>query len=178
MIRRVQPYERPAPRLALVLHYVIARTVGCDFGAIKINKAVVEADSEFYRRYGRTITGAEAFQKQQFGPVPNGVLKAIGTLRRQKKISSSPVQTPSGEREEYVALEEPSVGEFSAAEIDVLNVAIARLLRFTARGASERTHDALWDEIPMFGQIPIRAAAFKPGEVDAEVLTWALSDGR
>lgn len=176
MIRPVEPYQLPAPRLDLVLHYVIARTVGCDFGAIKINKAVVASDSEFYRRYGRTITGAEAFQKQQYGPVPNGVVKALKALRESGKIGRNPVQTPIGEREEYLPLVEPAVHEFSATEIDVMNVAIAGLLRFTAKGASDRTHDVLWDEIPMYGQIPIKAAAFAPVEADQDVLAWALSE--
>ena len=171
----VQPYETPAPRLVPVLHYVIARTAGRDFGEIKINKTIVEADAEFYRRYGRTITGAEAFQKLQFGPVPNGVLKAMGTLKRAKIITPRTVQTPRGPREEYVALAEPETSQFTGPEIDVMNVAIALLDRYTARGSSDRTHDALWDEVPMFGQIPIRAFAFAPCEVDQETLTWALS---
>jgi hypothetical protein len=158
-----------------VLHYVIARTAGREFGEIKINKTVVEADAEFYRRYGRTITGAEAFQKQKFGPVPNGVLKALGSLKRAGIISPRPVQTPNGPREEYVALAEPEIAQFTGEEIDVMNVAIGVLERFTARGSSERTHDVLWEEVPMFGQIPIRAAAFAPCEVDQDTLTWALA---
>ena len=172
-----QPHEQPAPKLAQVLHYVIARTAGLDFGEVKINKAVVAADSESYRRYGTTITGAGAFQKQQFGPVPNGVLKALAALRRAGKISPNPVQTPSGERQEYVSLSEPDLSGFSAGEIDVINLAIAGLQRISAVVASNRTHDALWDETPMFGQISIPAAAFQPSKVISDdVLSWALSD--
>jgi hypothetical protein len=175
MIRSVQAYEQPAPRLEAVLHYVIARTMALEFGAIKINKTIVGADAEFFRRYGRTITGANAFQKQQFGPVPNGVVKALASLKRAKKILPNPVYTPAGPREEYLSLEEPDVAQFDATEIDVMSIVIAGLQRLTANAASERTHDALWDEVPMFGQIPIQAAAFKPTEVDQDVLTWALA---
>jgi Protein of unknown function (DUF4065) len=172
-----RPHEQPTPKLAHVLHYIISRTVGLDFGEVKINKAVVAADSESYRRYGETITGAQAFQKQQFGPVPNGVLKALAALRRAGKISPNPVPTPAGERQEYVALAEPDLSVFTAQEIDVINLAISGLQRISAVTASNRTHDALWDETPMFGQISIPAAAFQPSEViSADVLSWALSD--
>jgi hypothetical protein len=171
------PHEEPAPKLAPVLHYIIARSAGLGFGEVKINKVVVEADAESYRRYGKTITGADSFQKQQYGPVPNGVLKALSVLKRSGKIVENPVQTPLGTREEYLPLQEPNLDEFSGQEVDVINMAIARLQRITALAASERTHDALWDETPMFGQIPIPAAAFRPSEVISDdVLSWALAE--
>jgi len=169
-------FEQPAERLGLVLHYVIARTVG--FGAIKLNKAVCTADAEFYRRYGRSITGAVSFQKQKFGPVPNGVVKELDRLRASGKITPLERPTTVGVRREYASQVEPNLSDFDATEIDVINVAIAGLERISANEASERTHDALWDEIEPFGQIPIQAAAFQPTEIDQETLTWALSDGR
>jgi hypothetical protein len=161
-----------------VLHYLIARTAGRDFGEIKINKAVFAADTEFYRRYGRTITGAVSFQKQKFGPVPNGVLKELRNLRADGKIVKAEVATPVGTREEYVSQTEPDIQAFDSREIDVLNLAISGLARLSATEASARTHDALWDEVEAFGQIPIKAAAFQPAEVDEDTLAWALSDER
>lgn len=163
----------PAPRLASVLHYVIARASGAEFGAIKINKAVVFADREFFRRFGRTITGAESFQKQQLGPVPNGVLKALKELRASGIATKQTVPTPAGVREEYASHKEPDLSGFSAAEIDVLNLAISSLMRVSAQQASDQTHDALWDEIELLGQIPVKAAAFPPSQIDEETLAWA-----
>ena len=165
----------PAPRLAPVLHYVIARTVGADFGAVKINKAVVAADREFFRRFGRTITGAASFQKQQHGPVPNGVLKALKALSVAGSVSKRSVMTPVGTRDEYLAHKEPDISAFTAEEVDVMNMAIASLERVTARQASEQTHDSLWEEVEMAGQIPVKAAAFSPSQVDEDTLAWALS---
>jgi hypothetical protein len=176
MIRAMQPFEQPAPRLAVVLHYLIARTAGRDFGGVKINKAVCAADADFYRRYGRTITGAESFQKQKFGPVPNGVVKALKRLRQEGKIVQFKVDTPAGTRDEFSAQVEPDLKQFDSAEIDVLNVAIASLAPLSATAASEQTHDALWDEVAMLGQIPIKAAAFRPVQVDQDILAWALSE--
>ncbi len=163
----------PAPRLVPVLHYVIARTVGADFGAIKINKAVVAADREFFRRFGQTITGAVSFQKQRLGPVPNGVLKALKTLSAAGAVSKRSVLTPAGTRDEYVSHREPDISTFTAEEVDVMNMAIASLERVTARQASEQTHDSLWDEVEMAGQIPVKAAAFSPSQVDEDTLAWA-----
>jgi hypothetical protein len=172
----MQVYEQPAERLGLVLHYVIARTAGCEFGATKLNKAVFAADTEFYRRYGRSITGASSFQKQKFGPVPNGVVKALDRLQSSGKISPIEVITSIGVRREYASQSEPDLSVFGAAEIDVLNVAIAGLQRLSANSASERTHDALWEEVELFGQIPIKAAAFLPVAIDQETLAWALDN--
>lgn len=177
MIRAMQQvFRTPAPRLPLVLHYVIARAEGADFGRVKINKAVVRSDVEHFRRYGTTITGASSFQKQQFGPVPNGVLKALKSLEAEGKIAHRRVSTPVGEREEYVALEEPDISKFSAAEIDVVHLALSQLRHLSALEASERTHDALWDEVEPFGQIPVKAAAFAPSAIDEDTLAWALSN--
>lgn len=163
----------PAPRLVPVLHYVIARSQGAEFGAVKINKAVVAADRESFRRFGCTITGAESFQKQQLGPVPNGVLRALKELRAAGAISKQSVLTPVGVREGYTSQAEPDLSSFSAREIDVLNLAIASLERLSANEASEQTHDALWDEVEMFGQIPVKATAFPPSQIDEETLAWA-----
>jgi hypothetical protein len=175
ILGEMEIFEQPAERLGLVLHYVIARTVG--FGAIKLNKAVCAADAEFYRRYGRSITGAISFQKQKFGPVPNGVVKELDRLRESGKITPLEMHTPVGVRRGYASQIEPEIFNFDAKEIDVINIAIASLERISANEASERSHDALWDEIEPFGQIPIQAAAFQPIEIDQETLSWALSDG-
>jgi hypothetical protein len=167
--------QTPAPRLKAVLHYVIARVDGYGFGQVKLNKTVVRADIEFYRRFGRTITGAKSFQKQQLGPVPNGVLKSLKTLRDEGKVVSRNVSTSVGPRKEFAPLAEPPVSEFTAEEIDVLNIAISHLQRVTASEASDETHDLLWDEVTMMDQIPVSAAAFKPSQIDSDVLAWALA---
>lgn len=167
----------PAPRLASVLHYVIARSDGLGFGAVKLNKAVVRADVEYFRRFGKTITGAKSFQKQRLGPVPNGVLKTLKKLRDEAKITPRTVLTPSGERDEYAALVEPDLARFTAAEIDVINLSISYLQRLSANQASEETHDVLWEEADMLGQIPVKAAAFPPTMIDQDTLAWALENG-
>ena len=163
----------PSPRLCAVMHYVVARTAGAGFGAVKLNKAIVAADREFYRRYGRTVTGAASFQKLQHGPVPNGIRVAGKQLKDDGKIADHRVLTPVGTRAEFISLHEPDLRGFSAEEIDVLNMAIASLERLSAQEASDQTHDALWDETEMTGQIPVSAAAFPPGQIDPEALAWA-----
>ncbi len=171
-----QKAQTPAPRLKDVLHYVIARSDGCEFGTIKLNKAIVRSDVEFYRRYGRTITGADSFQKQQFGPVPNGVVKALRSLSDDGFVVSRNVQTPVGPRKEFVALREPPISSFTPEEVDVINIAITHLERLTASQASDETHDALWDEVVSMEQIPVSAAAFKPTQLDDDVVAWALAE--
>ena len=112
------------------------------------------------------------------GPVPNGVVKALKRLTDEAKIAPRNVLTPAGERNEYAALAEPDVSSFTSAEVDVINLSISYLQRLSASRASEETHDALWDEIDLAGQIPVKAAAFPPAPIDEETLAWALEGAR
>mgnify|MGYP001447764621 CR=1 FL=1 len=163
----------PAPKLAVALHYVIARTHGLGFGAVKLNKTIFAADRESYRRYGRTVTGAVSYEKQKRGPVPNGVLKALAQLKKAGLVRDHQAMTSVGTRKEYLALTQPDLSNLTKEDVDVLSQAISVLRGLTADEASDQTHDALWDEVEMFGQIPISAAAFRPTEIDDDVLAWA-----
>ncbi len=149
----------PAERLADALHYLSARTVSHNLGLVRLYKALWLADVLHFRRTGRTITGATAYQKQRLGPVPNGALKAISTLGIQGKAQIFVEQTPMAPMKMLVALTEPSVEAFTPYEIHAFSVALDVVRNMTADEASEMTHDALWKEIAMAGQIPVASAA-------------------
>ncbi|MBI1252086.1 MAG: DUF4065 domain-containing protein [Alphaproteobacteria bacterium] len=171
----LRPSETPAPRLADVLHYVIARTEAYAFGQTKLYKVLWFADLEAFRRNGATITGASHYQKQKLGPIPNGALKALKELKESGRIAHHPVSTPFGQKNTYECLTTPSLDGFSPEEIDIIGVTIESLRSLDSDEVSNLTHDALWDEIDMFKQIPISAAAYRPEDVvDEETLAWAL----
>src|SRR5215472_16282674 len=76
-------------RLAALAHYVIWRCNPADLGAVKLYKILWFADLEYYRRTGRSITGATSYTKLQHGQVPKGGRQAITTLEHEGKIATS-----------------------------------------------------------------------------------------
>jgi len=155
-------------------HYVIARARPDRLGATKLNKVLWFADLASYRRTGRTITGQRSYEKRQFGPVPNGIVRALRRLETEGSIVTRLVSTPKGQRREFIWLAQPEVSAFTAEEIDILNQAIAWVCdRHSAVSISDLTHDALWEEIDLGDQIAIGAASVTPDPVTSEDVDWA-----
>ena len=164
-------------RTASVAHYVIARSQPDKLGAVKLNKVMWFADLEAYRRFGSTITGQTSYQKQQRGPVPNNIVRALNALRDEDKILTRDVPVGGVVRREHLWLVQPDVSGFSPEEVDILNEAIDWVCNdHTARSISELSHDAMWEAAELGEQIPVGAATVVPDEISAEDLDWAVSE--
>lgn len=164
-------------RTEAVAHYIIARADPNKLGAVKLNKVMWFADLEAYRRFGRTITGQKSYEKRQYGPVPNNIVKSIRRLEQNDKIATRDVPTFGGTRREHVWLKKPDVTVFSADEVDILNEAIDWVCdNHTAKSISALSHDALWDQAELGEQIPVGAATVLPDEITGEDVSWALKE--
>lgn len=162
-------------KLPKLVHYIVARARPDQLGATKLNKVLWFADLTYYRRYGRTISGASSYQKLQHGPVPNDVVRTVHLLKTEGKIAIRYADTPTGQRREFVWLEQPALDAFEAEEIDVLNEAIDWVCQnHSATSISALTHDALWQEIDMGSQIPVGAASVVADEVGDDDIEWAV----
>jgi|ERR1035437_3686507 hypothetical protein len=163
-------------RLSSVTHYVIARCDPAKLGATKLNKVLWFADVFYYRRHGRTITGADNYMKQQYGPVQRNMLGVLDELKREGKIVERPSETPVGIRREYVWLKEPDLTPFKADEIDMLNEVMDWICGSeSAKSISDKSHDVLWDETEIGAAMPVPAGAVFPAEITAEAVEWAKS---
>lgn len=161
-------------RLAGTAHYVIARSQPEKLGAIKLNKVLWYADLIFYRRHGRTITGAETYVKRQYGPVPDRIVPTIAALEQAGKIFTRNTETPVGIRREFLWMQKPDLGQFGPEEIDVLNEVMEWICDGeSAKSISEKTHDALWDETEIGGHIPVGAGAIQAAEITPQAVDWA-----
>jgi hypothetical protein len=161
-------------RLASVTHYIIARCDPAKLGATKLNKILWFADVFYYRRHGRTITGADDYMKQQFGPVPKNMLGALAELKRDGKIVERAGETSVGFRREYIWLKEPDLTPFKADEIDTLNEVMDWICNDeSARSISDKSHDVLWDETEIGSPMPVGAGAVSPAEITADAVEWA-----
>jgi Protein of unknown function (DUF4065) len=163
-------------RLSTTTLYVIARSQPDKLGAVKLNKVLWYADLLAYRRTGKTITGSETYIKRQFGPVPDGIVPTLTRLEHDRKILIRTVDTPTGDRREFLWLEKPDVKSFSPEEIDVLNEVMDWICNDeSAKSISAKTHDALWEETEIGGHISVKAGAVIPAEISPEAITWAKS---
>jgi hypothetical protein len=162
-------------RTEVVAHYIIARADPNKLGAVKLNKVMWFADLEAYRRLGRTVTGQDSYEKRQYGPVPNNIVRSIRRLEQADKIATRDVPTFGGTRREYVWLKKPDVAEFSAEEVDILNEAIDWVCdSHTAKSISHLSHDALWEAAELGEQIPVGAATVISDELGGDDIQWAL----
>jgi hypothetical protein len=161
-------------RLSEVAHYVIAHCLPEKLGATKLNKVLWYSDVIFYRAHGRTITGQDAYEKRQYGPVPQNINSILRSLRATGKIQERQVPTPAGQRREFVWLQPPPIENFSAEEIDVLRDVMTYICDgHSAASISDLTHDALWDETDIGQAMSVKAGAVVPGEITPDAIRWA-----
>jgi hypothetical protein len=161
-------------RLSDLIHYIIWRCDPAELGATKLNKICWYADLEYYRRAGRTITGADRYKRLQFGPAPKGVHVVLDALARENKIVIASENYYGKPKKMFVALTRPDLSSFEAEEIATIDqIADVICSKHTAASISNASHDALWQEIELGEDIPVAAASVIPGEITAEDIEWA-----
>jgi Protein of unknown function (DUF4065) len=161
-------------RLAALAHYVIWKCDPADLGSVKLYKILWFADLEHYRRTGRTITGATAYTKLQFGPVPKGIMQALGTLDDEGKIAKSTENYFGRPKTMFMSLSQPDLHPFEADEIAIVDMIAEVICKdHTAASISDLTHDALWSETELGADMAIGPASVIEGEATPDDLDWA-----
>lgn len=160
-------------RLKDMVHYVVRHTTPERLGATKLNKVLWFADVMHYRLHGRTISGATTYQKNHYGPTPEGIGHVLSELKKDGAIAERGSMTPAGPRREYVWLEDVDASVFTAEEVDTILQVIEWATQMSAKEISDLSHDTLWEETPLGCAISVAAASVSPGEPDDEDLAWA-----
>lgn len=160
-----------ADKVTKMVHFVIANARPQDLGATKLNKVLWFADLMYYRKHGRSISGEESYRKLQYGPVLREMPAVLSTLKQRGCITELLVETPAGTRREFYELKPVDLAEFATDELEVLRTVIRWSAQHSAQAISDLTHDSLWEE--MDDEIPIAAAAVKPGKPTEDDLLWA-----
>lgn len=155
-------------------HFIVheCRDNPARLGAIRLNKAMWQADVAAFKAWGQTITG-DTYVKREKGPVPRHILATIRELRDEGAIA---VQEPEYlyDTRRFVALTPPSDDGLTAIEKEMAQAALSAVCGKTATAVSEETHDIVWEAAVEGEEIPIRATlAARAGEVTGEVLSWA-----
>ena len=163
-------------RVAIIAHYVIARTNPSDLGYVKLNKILWYADLEHYRRHGVSLTGLEHYTRMPQGPMSKDITRAVTKLRKDKKIVEKPVKVIDYTRREMISLTEPDLSIFTVEQIDLLNQFITRIVPLTAEQVSKMTHDdPLWNELNNNDLMTIGAGSVIARPPTPRELEWALA---
>jgi Protein of unknown function (DUF4065) len=165
-------------KLAVVAHYVIARTLPHELGATKLNKILWFADCLAYERLGRSLTGLTEYRRLDQGPVPHGLDNVLDKLAAQGVIARRIAPSPGYPRKEFFSLQEPPLEQLDATEVDLLHIVIDYVRTKSAREVSDLSHDALWQETPHLGWMSVAGGSVRIGEVDADQLAWAEQELR
>ena len=105
------------------------------FGATKLNKCLFYADFLAYRALGTSITGAE-YLALEHGPAPRQLVAEREAMVRDNDIAIQ--HRPRQQR--VIALREPDLGDFSGAEIAIVDQVIDGLRNLDAGDVSDWSH--------------------------------------
>lgn len=166
---------RNREKLKALVHYVIGR---CDdpnmLGSIKLNKVLWVSDLWAYAKWGEPITG-EHYIKQQFGPIAS-IVGILNELENEKKIVTRQRETFGHMKTDYIGLKPlENISEvFNADQISLVDEAIDYVCGHTAKGISDKTHDAIWELAEIGEEIPYQAMwASRLDGVTKEDVKWA-----
>ena len=119
----------------LILHCALKSETHRFFGATKLNKCLFYADFLAYRALGSSITGAE-YLALEHGPAPRQLVTEREDMLKDQDIAIQ----HRARQQRVVALREPDLGDFSGAEIAIVDQVIDALRPLDAGDVSDWSH--------------------------------------
>jgi hypothetical protein len=163
-------------RLAKLIHHISTLCDPDRLGRTRIAKIIWFSDVEYFRQTGHTISGADDYVKDEYGPRHRQLYDAINLLKNESKIVERPELTGVGTtRYEYIPMSAADVSQFTGEEIAIVDRITNVVAAMSARQASDLTHDELWESAYFNERIPVAAAAPVAGELTPEIIEWAES---
>jgi hypothetical protein len=123
----------------LVLHICRRSEGDATFGAVKLNKLLFYADFLAYRQFGSAITW-QPCQRLENGPAPKRLLPILKKMEARRDIATQEVNYFGRKQKRSVALREPDLSRFSAAEIALVDALIESCLGKSAKDMSQMSH--------------------------------------
>lgn len=162
-------------KLKAVMHLIIwlCRERPEQLGATKLYKAVLFSDIYYFRKTGKSITGA-TYSKQQYGPIPYRGLQVLDKLEEEGAIR---IEEPAVELQPrmFYATTAPEKTGLADEEIQLIEKVVHAVRPKSAADVSELSHDMVWKIAAMDDIIPIEAMALakQRKKPSAEALKWA-----
>ena len=138
-------------------------------GAVKINKALFNADFGHMRAFGRPITGAD-YQKLPYGPAPRRLLPTRAALIASKSAEIREETYLGRTMHRLVPLRSPDLSKLSPSEREMLDQAIAAEKGRSGNESSAASHrEPGWQMVEENESIPYETAFLRPPVVTERV---------
>lgn len=110
------------------------------FGKTRMIKQLFWADALHYALHGKQITNA-TYRKLPNGPVAMEAMRAWDDLIKEGVATVTYVPTPRGSMQKLTPLKEVTTETLSRPELDLLDYVCKQLEGWTAKAASDHSHD-------------------------------------
>ena len=136
-------------------------------GSVQINKGLIMIDAFYHSYFKKTLTGI-TYIKHWFGPVPD--FEAHNEIYKMEFDKIKVVHERMGQtvKAAHYAIQDPDYSVFSSKAIEIIRDVAMFIVGNKAGKLSEITHDAVYENTPMGGVIPIESVY----SLETESLAW------
>ena len=162
-------------RFKNLVHYVCWRCADdpSKLGAVKLNKILWRSEQENYYRNGKSLTSVH-YVKEKYGPVPDGIVKALSELQREGKVVQGQADHFGFDKKEFIVQESAPIDFLDPSERKIVDEMIQHITeRHTASSISNESHDDIWKAAVKGEAIPHYTVFAKKGPITQEELEWA-----
>lgn len=144
-----------------------------NFGSTKLNKLIFFCDLAAYRQLGRTITDRK-YQKLERGPALRAFVPVVTEMLSQGLCARAVRNAGGFEQHRILALVEPSLEDFTAAEVKIIEDVLDENWPLSAIAISAKSHEFIgWKIVGEGEEIPMETALVSEEPPPMEALEFA-----
>jgi hypothetical protein len=157
----------------LILYIAVASEGDETFGSTKLNKLLFFSDFLCYMETGSAITWEE-YQKLKNGPAPRALLPVSEEMRQGHELELADRRHYGRLQKRPMALRDPDLSVFTAAEIAVVERVLRRFRDKNASEISATSHQFLEWQLAGEGEtIPYISSLFYTRDLTRQETEWA-----
>ena len=140
-------------------------------GSVQINKGLIMTDALYHSYFKKTLTGI-TYIKHWFGPVPDH--EAYLEIHKMEFSKIKVVKETVGhvKKTTHYAISEPDYSALDSRAIEIIRDVAMYIIQKKAGKLSEITHDVVYENTPMGGEIPIESVY----SLEPESLPWTSEE--
>ncbi|PHS27951.1 MAG: hypothetical protein COA84_02845 [Robiginitomaculum sp.] len=160
------------------VHYVCSIFDPDKLGNVKLHKVLYFSDMFHFLDTGAPITGDD-YIKQKFGPTARHLAWAVRQLEKDRVLSVETQDYHGYSKKKYLPMKKFKSEKLSSSELHMLKDAAKFLDDFSARQASDISHNEAWRTAKMGEVIPYHTVyRLLPVELDESDMDWAKQEAK
>jgi hypothetical protein len=140
-------------------------------GSVQINKGLIMIDAFYHSYFKKTLTGI-TYIKHWYGPVPD--YEAHAELYKMEFGMVKVVKEKAGSfiKDAHYAIQEPDYSLLTGKAVEIIRDVAMFIIQNKAGKLSAITHDAVYENTPMGGEIPIESVY----SIEADLEPWTSEE--